>query len=201
MLNKKKLFSNGYRNMAHKCISPEDVIVNTEYAFTFNPSFTPYGSGNRIHLSTYYNELVDVFKSLKYCQIRLYHEISSKGKFHLHGYIKIIDVMDFYILDLPILRKEGTYEIDVINDDDVWKKYVLKGLHIMEPYCKKHKMPYELCNYDGYKILYVKKDALQNITKKDLITDVYDDSDDDVEKLYTEIQQNKPVKYHPTSED
>jgi len=148
----------GYNNRMHKLPSPEDMIIDALMSFTYNPLITPYDK-DILDMPTYVNELMETFKKLKYCKIKLYHEISSTGKFHLHGYIKIEDPMRFTIFDFPKLKTEGTLEIDIINDTTTWAKYVFKQLHLMKPFCDSQKVPPSIDNIDS-KLYVVKVDPL-----------------------------------------
>lgn len=154
---------NGFNNRMHKLPSPEDMDTDKLMSFTFNPLITPYDK-DILDMPTYVNELMDTFKRLKYCRIKLFHEISSTGKFHFHGYIKIEDPMRFTIFDFPKLKPEGTLEIDHINDSAVWAKYALKQVNIMKPFCDSQKVPHTIDNIDG-KLYTVKVDPLLQMRK------------------------------------
>lgn len=162
MMSKKTLYS-GYNNRPIKAISPEDLILNVDLAFTFNPNFTPYDD-HILDMKTYNNELVEVFTKLKYCKIKLVHEISCMGKFHLHGYIQISDRIRFYTTDLQMLKQHGVFEIDTINDKEIWKQYVYKLSTDMKEFCKTEKVPYMLDTISD-KLYQCKIDPLQKMRK------------------------------------
>jgi len=130
------------------CIKPEDLDLDVHYAFSFNPEEQPmFEQFYKVKLNTlskwseYY---INIFKSLKYCSITVNTEVSSKGRFHYHGYVLIKDIPRFIINDLAKLRHYGTYEIDFIKDKDVWFDYVNKQKFFMEQYCTDNDMIYQL---------------------------------------------------------
>lgn len=153
---------NGYNDRPHKCPAPED-MPDELMTFTYNPNFTPF-DGVIMDMATYSNELVDVFKLLKYCEIKLVHEISSSGKWHLHGYIKIINKMKFVLFDFKILKEHGVFEIDTIADPDKWKEYVYKQKSLMTDLLKEYKIPYSYNTMDD-KLYIVKVDPLVKMKK------------------------------------
>lgn len=154
----------GYNNRPYKVMSPEDMSDDL-MAFTFNPNFTPYDDVV-LDLKTYSNELVEAFKQLKYCKIKLYHEISCNGKWHLHGLIKIIDKMKFTIFDLQILKTHGVFEIDTIGKMEDWfsEAYVFKQKKLMVPLLTEYGIPYSYNTIDD-KLYLVKIDPLLKMKK------------------------------------
>lgn len=153
----------GYNNRPYKLPPPEEIIPDVLMAFTYNPSFTPM-EGEIIDMPTYVNELTEVFRKLKYCKIHLAHEISSTGKFHLHGYIKIQNPIKFTLFDFYHLKQDGVLEIDTINDSDVWHTYVYKQKTIMTEFLKEQKVPYEINTIDS-KLYTIKIDPLLKMRK------------------------------------
>lgn len=163
-MTKKPLKANaysGYNNRPHKCPSPED--MDELMAFTFNPNFTPWDD-KIMDMSTYNNELVEVFSKLKYCKIKMYHEISCSGKWHLHGYIHIDNKMKFTLFDYKVLQDNGVFEIDYINDKNIWKEYVYKQKDLMLELLKDYKVPYAFNTIDD-KLYNVKVDAVAKMKR------------------------------------
>lgn len=173
-MNKKKLYSSVsskgamhsvFNNRPVKVLSPEDVVPNTLMAFTFNPSFEPYSwaSPSIIRYDTYHNRLIDIFKELKYSKVKLYHELSCMGKWHLHGYIIIEKPMEFTLFDLKYLKADATMEIDTIGNPEVWEKYVMKQQPLMQQLLidQMAGIPSFISNMDGAKLLKVKVDKLR----------------------------------------
>lgn len=152
-----------YNNRPYKLPPPEEIVPDAVMAFTYNPSFTPTDD-EILDLPTYINELTDVFRKLKYCKLHLAHEISCNAKWHLHGYIKITDVMRFYIFDLKHLKSDGVFEIDTISDPLKWKDYVYKQKALMTDFLASHKVPYEINTIDS-KLYIIKVDALLKMRK------------------------------------
>lgn len=130
----------------YKLIKPEEVVINTNYAFSFNPEDQPC-------TSVFYNVKIDEFESwskkqyktfsiLRYSTIQTFMEISKGGRLHFHGYIKINDIPNFYFYDLKRLMKEGTFEIDFIKDPLIWDLYIKKQKPFMEKFCSINNMDY-----------------------------------------------------------
>lgn len=81
-----------------------------------------------------------------FCTYKLYPEISKKGRWHYHGYLKIHDVFGFHAVSLPILDDNSKYEIDVINDESIWAIYTQKDDKVMKPAMQSRGLPYPLCH-------------------------------------------------------
>jgi len=152
-----------FNNRPVKIPSPEDIETDTLMSFTYNPLITPYDE-TVIDMKTYNNDLVETFNKLKYCKIKLVHEISCMGKFHLHGYIIITHKIKFYTTDVKILKENGVFEIDFINDEEIWKKYVYKLKTDMQEHCKEYGCPYQLNTIDD-KLYMCKIDPLNKMKK------------------------------------
>lgn len=138
---------NNYNNRPYKLPSPEEMSDDL-MSFTYNPKITPLDKG-RLNLDLYYNEIIDIFWNLQYAKVKLYHEISCTGKWHLHGYIKILNKMKFTLFDLPLLMQDGVFEIDTIGDMSGWIVYITKQKVLMEEILKEYKIPYEINSIDG----------------------------------------------------
>ena len=134
---------NGYNNRPYKLPSPEE-MSDELMSFTYNPKITPTDKG-KINMPLYYNELVQIFRSLQYAKVKLWHEISCTGKWHLHGLIKISNKMKFTMFDFAILQQDGVFEIDTISDYEHWVNvYCNKQQHLMQPILDEYKIPYEI---------------------------------------------------------
>lgn len=136
----------GQMKYKYSCVKPEDVKEGQWYSFSYNPQTQPlFERFYKVKLNTleqWSQEHVKLFTTLRHCKVSVALEISQKGRFHYHGYIKILSNPEFYLTDLARLRDNGTYEIDFINDELKWIQYVLKQEHNMANYCKKHDMCY-----------------------------------------------------------
>lgn len=163
-----------FNNRKYKNPSPEEFKVDTEYTFTYNPQKQPLTPNYKLNLITWHNGMDNIFRSCKNCQIELRPELSQGSRWHYHGLITIKDIMKFFIYDLPVLRENGSYEIDEIKDKNVWLTYITKQKELMEPVCKEHKIPY---NYDNTQIMKVKVEPLQDTKFTELIK--FEDSDSD----------------------
>lgn len=134
-------------------IKVESLVLNKEYAFSFNPEeqplFEKFYKCKLNNLSDWSNAVKERLLSLKYAKVEVYTEISQKGRFHFHGYIRIIsDIVKFVVHDLAKLRHYGTYEIDDIKDPITWQTYVHKQEHIMKNYCHSNNMSYMISNIE-----------------------------------------------------
>ena len=144
----KKVYTyTSYNNRPYKLPSPEEMSDDL-MAFTYNPKITPNDKG-RLNMELYYNELIDVFWNLQYSNVKLYHEISATGKWHLHGFIKIHNKMKFTLFDLPLLMQDGVFEIDTIGDMEGWLVYIHKQKQLMDDILKEYKIPLEINSIDG----------------------------------------------------
>lgn len=163
--NNMSAFAN-WNNRRHKNMSPEDVTVNTHYAFTYNPDVQPVSPKFTLDLVTWHNGMDNIFKSLRYSDVELRPELSQGSRWHYHGQIIIKDVLKFYIFDLPVLRENGSYEIDIINDPKIWLDYCTKQEKIMKELLKEYGIPYR---YQSEKIMKVKLQPLQDTKFTELI--------------------------------
>lgn len=170
--NPNKSYYAEWNNRKHKNPSPEEVEVDSVYAFTYNPKTQPMTPSHKLNLIVWHNYIDKIFQSCKNCHIVLRPELSQGSRWHYHGHIIIKDIMKFFIYDLPVLRIEGTFEIDTIKDKIVWQTYISKQEKLMLPICKEHKIPYI---YDNTKVMKVKVEPLQDIKSNELIR--YEDSE------------------------
>lgn len=114
------------------CVSPEDVIIDHDYAFSINFE----------HQTNVYNQKSDSFQytrplaqfkdyckkvlmRMKGCSYKIYFEMSPLGRMHWHGYLRIHDIHAFYTFDIQILKSYSTFVIKPITDEK-WNAYVLK---------------------------------------------------------------------------
>lgn len=128
---KEKISGGGYSKghfdrPKHDIIPLEGIDRNEFYAFTFNPcdSYQHFRSVER--LRECYHDLKEkiFFNHIVYYE--LYPELSSKGRFHVHGYIQIQNPVNFYLNVIPHLCAKGTMVIKLLNDSDVWGEYCHK---------------------------------------------------------------------------
>lgn len=129
-----------------KCIKPEQVIPDMNYAFSYNPEEQP--TPQRFYnitlncFESWSQKIYEIFATLRYCEIETYMEISKNGRLHFHGYIRISDIPKFFFYDIKKLRHHGTYEIDEINDEDTWIDYCVKQREYMTDFCIENCMEY-----------------------------------------------------------
>lgn len=86
---------------------------------------------------------------IHYCDfVNIHVEASSKGRLHLHGWIIVKDVLNFYCQDMPRLQYIGTYCIKQIfnvegaphklTSNQVWERYMEKQSSYWKPYFQKY---------------------------------------------------------------
>lgn len=122
---------------ANIMLKPEEVVLGTEYAFTLNPVAQPQ-IGKLNSFKEWYDLFEHVFRDCCIAsEYRLYIEISPMGRFHFHGKIKIINIMNFYIYDVKTLTNDSTCVIKVMEDPDEWETYYLKQQQFMQDYLRK----------------------------------------------------------------
>lgn len=130
----------------YEIVKPEDVRVNTRYTFSFNPEEQPkpqrFYNITLTLFSSWSEKNIELFKSMKYAKIETYMEISKNSRLHYHGYIKILDIVNFYFFEVPKLKHYGTFEIDFISDPMTWDLYCKKQKDEMEKFCNKNNMLY-----------------------------------------------------------
>ena len=161
-----------WNNRKHKNPSPEEIVKSQWYAFTYNPEVQPLRPNFQLDLITWHNGMDNIFKSLKYCEIKLRPELSQGSRWHYHGQIQINEIMKFYIFDLPVLRENGAYEIDSMSEVKIsekynsWEDYCKKQEKMMKDICTEYGIPY---HYDKSKIMKVKIQPLQDTKFTELI--------------------------------
>lgn len=118
-----------------KLVSPELLTSGQKLAITVNPSdcFQWFESPeDRFSLVTDY--VYKLFKGIPNLTLELYPEVSSKGRIHFHGYIGIKDIMNFYIMFVPLLIGRNHIEIDTLSQDQkVYETYIKKSVKCMKP--------------------------------------------------------------------
>lgn len=142
--------SKNQQKFKYSCIKPEDCYTGVLYSFSINPQEQPeFQCFYRMKLNTlrdWSQQFEDKMSKVHYCEYTLTCEIGSGGRLHYHGYIKINNIVKFYLHDLRYLKELGTYEIDKIEDKEVWNIYVEKQKRFMEKYCKENDIKYILTN-------------------------------------------------------
>lgn len=127
-----------------KALSMEDVMVDTNYAFTINPSDKYQKFNSYTRLSDFLKDSTHYLSTL--CRYVLYPELSPKGRLHFHGWIwfnTTDEIVQFYLNYLPSIKDKCTYEMDYLTDIQVWTKYCLKQKVFHEYFTKQtfHQIP------------------------------------------------------------
>jgi len=148
----KKNYNNGFKRL-HTFPPPEKVKLNEVLTFTLNPSDTPYintKNNRKVLLESFFNDIIKGLGKLRYCDYKIYPEISSTGKWHFHGTITITDIMNFYLYDVPLMQALGAIEIDTIKDLDIWLAYCTKQAELMKAYLTPLKLKMEINKKSEY---------------------------------------------------
>jgi len=130
---KKKTFSNvvpSYHKPMHSTIAPELIDPNLIYSLTINPSCqldnTSHSSylQRAEHICCQWAKHLDNIKpeSFRY----LIYPETKNGRIHFHGVIQIRQPLVFDVFVLPFWKNICTYEIDTIEDVDIWLSYMSK---------------------------------------------------------------------------
>lgn len=155
----KKEFSEDYTTHAKSAYTApqmEDVNAGDKLAFSLSPKkkhdivdYTSFEIRER-EPSIWAKQLMCELKdNMGYCAFeRLNVEAASSGRLHIHGWIIIKDVLNFYTQDILRLQNIGTYAIKRLFDKgdtsppqpcakDVWVEYMEKQSRYWKPYfCK-----------------------------------------------------------------
>lgn len=104
----------------NKCIPLEDIIVGKRYVFTINPcdKYQHFRSMNRMG-----NCLADLEKEIFCVQSKTYQtdiwpELSPRGRFHLHGYIRIYKPIEFMLYVIPSWCTKASFTIEQEKECD-----------------------------------------------------------------------------------
>lgn len=117
----------------HKGVKIEELVTGQTYAISINPKFQPTAlNKHRIYFwyRAFYDSLVKHKNSV---ELKLYLESSPTARLHFHGTIRIKEIIG-YLGFLSALAEDTSYEIDTIEDEQVWIEYTQKQYDIWEPY-------------------------------------------------------------------
>lgn len=125
------------RNSPHSSIKLELIKLNTNYSFSFNPKPLLCGDDSEKYIKKTLLNLHELLRKMDYCNITLFLESSPLGRLHFHGTIAIRKVAQFALHDMPRLIEAGTFEIDNIENENIWNDYCAKQKHIWKCYIEK----------------------------------------------------------------
>lgn len=116
----------------YSCISVEDIVPGVQYTLNLNPCDARQ-SWDKLY-SVRFDECLRYISMIlhdvkMYARARGYMEISKGGRFHFHGRIEFKDVKSIFMFFCEIPNKWQrvcTYEMDKIEDDAKWEKYITK---------------------------------------------------------------------------
>lgn len=117
----------------HKALKYEDVKINTNYAFTLNPSNKYQKFNSYTRPSEFLKIVNELLGNIKHYV--LYPEISPKGRIHFHGWIWFDtqqEIIEFYLNKIHDLGENSTYEMDILNDVKIWTDYCTKQITFHE---------------------------------------------------------------------
>jgi len=127
----------------NQCIKPEDNLRGGTYTFTFNPEDQPDITICE-SFKEWWSVIHSVMNQLKGAKVRMWLELSQKGRWHFHGLIKIYNPLKFYLYDIHKLNEEGHYEIDTYDGYDgfaYWLQYCVKQQSLVEEYIIRELFP------------------------------------------------------------
>lgn len=124
----------------HSVVAPELIAEGKEYTFSYNPELQP---SPNVTIEEWFEFVMTTFNKCENCNITAVPELSSKGRLHYHGIIKIKCKYKFFLVDLQDLMYKGTLEIDHMNDPTVWRTYMYKGHNYMRELMNSLTIPYD----------------------------------------------------------
>lgn len=130
-----KSFKKNFEKPRNIFLKPENIFLNEVYAFNFNPEGQPK-IGRLNSLKDWFNIYGKLLTNLTGAAVKMYVEISSTGRYHFHGYIKILNIVRFYTKDVHELILNGTSVMKVIESENDWEEYVLKQQSFIQPHLK-----------------------------------------------------------------
>jgi len=100
----------GYNNRPHKMLDPKLLSLDDKYALSLNPASLPvmYAEKNdtfKYNYRHYHNTILSKINKCNNCKIEIRPELSMSGKWHYHGYIKILNIAPFMLYDIKILKQ------------------------------------------------------------------------------------------------
>lgn len=142
----------------HMIPPPEDTICNDWYAITLAPNDALQSYESNYRYQTFVQQIKKKLNSSGNHTYRIAASYSlvveiAAGRLHLHGYVKIHNIIQYHMYDLVHLKKYFTIVIKQIDDADVWYKYCTKGKALMDIY-KNEEMErvthlYDLSDYEN----------------------------------------------------
>lgn len=155
-------------NARHQMPKPDMVNMDDLYSFSYNPEVQPeQDSLGRVHYNVYSRfekRIEKTLRKLLYCDFKLFMDISQNGRLHYHGYIRIRDRINFYFHDIPIMKRNSSFEIDTIGDVVLWDQYCQK-MPDMVTWCNKNDLKY-IRETDNFKIKNLTTDLIEKLQEK-----------------------------------
>lgn len=125
----------------------KEMLSAQTYSFTLNPSDKhQYWNEKLRRFEKVVTNIKKLLGFILYAEYELYPEISIKGRVHFHGYLSVLDPVNFLLYDVKKLETCSIYEIDTIANPEVWRSYIQKDKKKMKSYCSFKNYPYQLSN-------------------------------------------------------
>lgn len=127
-----------------KCLKPEETSVGIKYSFTYNLSddWLPFPDDtlNHAKMVQWFDSVKGILEGLKGCGVTMYPEFSQRGRLHFHALLVITSKHKFFLHDVNYLMGHGNFEMDTINDPQIWDLYCRKNQEDMYDYFAELKM-------------------------------------------------------------
>jgi len=179
-----------YMNSAHQSVKVEDIYSSPTkiFAITIAPSNQLdirdpavkdgflYRTKDRIKAFKVYSK--QALQDLQGSAYKLYFEISPLGIMHWHGFLHIIDIEDFMLNDLGVLKHIGAFCIREITDMNAWHVYCVKQgdlflIHRIQSLCWKEEDELIDCIKD-------QELEFKSATGEDVIEEQYEENIDNI---------------------
>jgi len=120
-------------------ITPETMCPGASNCFTINPKDQPsnYEDGHLIgSVQQWADAIKRKFRTLRYCNAKIFLEISREGRLHFHGNLTVREreIGHFFAKDIPILCGIGAIKLSSEFVKDKNSKY-----ETWQDYCDKQK--------------------------------------------------------------
>jgi len=155
-------------------VEPEDVETTQFYPFTINPQDELQHVGaDAQRLRLVHRDLSEIISKLRYSSYDLYAELSKLGRVHYHGTILINDVLQFFIYDIHILKKIGSFKIATYKDEGSspkgWETYYMKQATLFKDDQQYHNLYYDSTLLAGARLEKILKKEEKNARKQECI--------------------------------
>jgi len=119
-----------YAILFKNTIKLEDAVPNKRYKFTLNPDWKPDYTDSKISPINQFNRYIKrLLDDLTHASFSFCIELSPVGRFHIHGWLVMLDVKQFYTWDIHQIS--GINGLLGVDDPDfqgkmTWAEYCYK---------------------------------------------------------------------------